>query len=171
MKLLQTKAQCISAIIMGLLPALALPLAADSNSPVTYAHDGNLNMGITGNIRTLRMFDNVRITQGSMIIRGDEAILQYRVDTNELMRVTVHGSPVNYEQQINEEGELVSGNSDTIEFFTDESGDTVIEMIGNASIRSSDSSTSCQSITYLSDQNLIREAAGPCSGALSQQGN
>ncbi|MEQ8954809.1 MAG: LptA/OstA family protein [Gammaproteobacteria bacterium] len=156
---------------MSGLPATVLALAADSDSPVIYAHDGNLNMGVSGNIRTLRMFENVRITQGTMVIQGDEAILQYRVDTNELMRVTVHGSPVNYEQQISDEGELVTGNSDTIEFFTDETGDTIIEMIGNASIRSSDSSTSCQSITYLSDQNLIREAAGPCSGALSQQGN
>ena len=145
-------------------------LESDSTSPVDYTHDGNLNMGISGNIRTLEMFDNVRVTQGSMVIQGDEAIFEYRVDTNELIRVTVHGSPAQYEQQINDEGDIVTGNSDTIVLFTDEIGDTIIELTGNASIESADSTTRCEAITYLSDQNLIR-SAGPCSGTFSQQDN
>ncbi len=157
-------------LLAGIVCYSAGALESDDVAPVLYEHTGNLVMDISGNIRTLTMFENVKVTQGSMVIQGDEGILEYRVDTGELVRVTVHGTPVQYEQQVNEAGEIVTGNSNTIEFFTDELGETIVELTGNASIVSPDTSMNCQAITYLTDQNLF-SGTGPCSGALSRQDN
>lgn len=145
-----------------------LSLEADNSESITYNADGQIQMRIEGGVRILDMQDNVIVTQGTLVIRGDNAVIELDVDTGELRRVTVSGSPANYQQELDREGTLVNGSSDRLLFYRDESDNsTVLEFIGNARIESPDSSMHCAAIVYLADQDLIREATGPCQGSLS----
>ena len=150
----------------------ASALESDKRQGIKFSADGGSTMSTSGDIRTLQMSTNVKVTQGTLQIDGDEAIFEYKAASNELNRVTVHGSPVRYQQQLDEAGSLVTGTSDTLVLYTDLlSGETVLELIGSANINTPDSSMKCASIVYLADQNIIREAPGPCEGVFNSQPN
>ena len=145
-------------------------MAAQSQSPVNWSADGELLVTIENNRRILRMQDNVRISQDSINISGSSAIFEYTLDTQELLRVTVLGTPVRYSQASESSAEPVTGKSDTLIFYDDElTEDTIVEMIGNAFIKSPSSTMNCASIIYVTERDLVREAVGPCQGALTSQ--
>ena len=155
-------------LAMILLPGILM--AAQSQSPVNWSADGELLVTVENNRRILKMQDNVRISQDGIDIFGNSAIFEYTLDTQELLRVTVLGTPVNYTQASESGAEPVTGNSDTLIFYDDEfTEDTIIEMIGNAFIKSPSSTMNCASIIYVTERDLIREAVGPCQGALTSQ--
>ena len=145
-------------------------MAAQSQSPVNWSANGELLVTVENNRRVLRMRDNVKISQDSINISGSSAIFEYTLDTQELLRVTVLGKPVRYTQAGESSAEPVTGNSDTLIFYEDElTEDTIVEMIGNAFIKSPSSTMNCASIIYVTERDLIREAVGPCQGALTSQ--
>ena len=145
-------------------------MAAQSQSPVNWSADGELLVTVENNRRILRMQDNVRISQDSINISGSSAIFEYTLDTQELLRVTVLGTPVRYSQASGSSAEPVTGTSDTLIFYDDVlTEDTIVEMIGNAFIKSPSSTMNCASIIYVTERDLIREAVGPCQGALASQ--
>ena len=100
---------------MVLLPGILM--AAQSQSPVNWSADGELLVTIENNRRVLRMKDNVRISQDGIDISGNSAIFEYTLDTQELLRVTVLGTPVRYTQESESSTEPVTGNSDTLIFM------------------------------------------------------
>ena len=154
--------------VMAMLPGMLM--AAQSQSPVNWSADGELLVTIENNRRVLRMRDNVRISQDSINISGSSAIFEYTLDTQELLRVTVLGTPVRYTQASESSAEPVTGKSDTLIFYDDElTEDTIVEMIGNAYIKSPSSAMNCASIIYVTERDLVREAVGPCQGALTSQ--
>ncbi|MEX2468854.1 MAG: LptA/OstA family protein [Pseudohongiellaceae bacterium] len=159
-------------LLLPLLPQASLSLEADSSQEVQWDSGGDLTMRVEGETRILEMTENVRVTQGSLEIVGSRAIFEYNAETNELRRVTIHGSPVRYRQEL-DSGDVVTGISETMLLYRDEieGPGTVIELIGNARIDSQDSSMSCAAIVYLAGQDLIREATGPCQGTLGSSGN
>ncbi|MEC7079559.1 MAG: LptA/OstA family protein [Pseudomonadota bacterium] len=145
-------------------------MAAQSQSPVNWSADGELLVTIENNRRILRMQDNVRISQDSINISGSSAIFEYTLNTQELLRVTVLGTPVIYSQASESSVEPVTGKSDTLILYDDElTEDTIVEMIGNAFIKSPSSTMNCASIIYVTERDLVREALGPCQGALTSQ--
>ncbi|MED5411398.1 MAG: LptA/OstA family protein [Pseudomonadota bacterium] len=160
-------AVCLGIILQPSVSALE----SDGDQQVIWSSEGDSTMSIQGNIRILEMSANVRVTQGTLEILGDEAIFEYEANSNELKKVTVSGSPVRYQQQLDEDGALVKGTSDTLIFYTDELDETILELLGNANIESPDSTMRCEAIVYISDRDLIREATGPCQGTLSSQPN
>jgi len=160
-------AVCLGIILQPSISALE----SDGDQQVIWSSEGDSTMSIQGNIRILEMSANVRVTQGTLEILGDEAIFEYEANSNELKKVTVSGSPVRYQQQLDEDGALVKGTSDTLIFYTDELDETILELLGNANIESPDSTMRCEAIVYISDRDLIREATGPCQGTLSSQPN
>ncbi len=167
----------VSSTVISVLLALSfspasLALESDSDAPVTWEAEGNSNMTVEGGIRTLTMEKNVIVSQGSLRITGDRAIFEYAVESNTLTRITVYGSPVSYSQKLSEDGDTVLGQSETLKLFTEqESDESIVELIGEASIESPDSSMRCAAIVYMVDLDLIREATGPCTGSLSNQSN
>lgn len=165
------KALILSTILGFFLSVPIRALETDRQQQVLWSSDGGSIMRINGNTRILEMSENVKVTQGSLKIIGSEAIFEYLVSTNELTKVTVRGSPVQYQQQLDEDGNLVTGTSDTLVFYSDELDETILELVGNANIESPDSTMSCAAIIYIADQDLIREATGPCQGMLSPQSN
>ena len=70
-------------------------------------------MQIIENRRILEMTTNVIVNQGSLEIRGDQAVFEYEASTNELRKVQVYGSPVTYQQQL-KRSNMVSGFSDSL---------------------------------------------------------
>ncbi len=164
-------APILTLILLVLWPATFMALESDNNQPVTYSSDGVTRTRTEGNIRFLEMSTNVIVSQGSMQITGDTVVSQYNIETDELIKITVQGTPVRYYQIVDEDQNEVNGDSDTLEMYTDAvTGETIIELIGNANIQSPDLSMSCASITYVSDTELV-QSPGPCKGALSATGN
>ena len=146
-----------------------IALESDREQQVTWSADGNSTMQIIENRRILEMTTNVIVNQGSLEIKGDQAIFEYEASTNELKKVQVYGSPVTYEQQLDKDESMVSGVSDSLILSNNNFEETVLEFFGNAKIQSPSSTISCKSIVYVVEKDLIREAAGPCEGALGTQ--
>ena len=141
-------------------------LESDKEQDVQWNADSAVST-IEGDIRILNLTNNVKVTQGTIEIKGNQAIFEYSVATGELQRVTVHGTPAHYQQQLDAEENMVVGTSETMVFYTDTlDGETVLELIRNANIESPDSTMRCTEITYLADRALIREAR-VCEGVLS----
>jgi lipopolysaccharide transport protein LptA len=134
-----------------------------------WTNDGEMTMATENNINTINLSDNVVLTQGALEIFGDLAILEFDEPTQVLIKATIYGTPVNYQQQLDSGEAGVRGSSDSIVLINEDStGETVIELIGNAHIESPDSTTDCAAIVYLPNSELIRKATGPCAGTLSQ---
>ena len=146
-------------------------LESDREQQVTWSADGNSTMQIIENLRILEMTTNVIVNQGSLEIKGDQAIFEYEASTNELRKVQVYGNPVTYQQQLDMDYNTVSGFSDSLTLSNNDFEETILELDGNAKIQSPNSTISCQSIVYVVEKDLIREAAGPCEGALGTQKN
>lgn len=162
--------QLLAALI--LLPSFSLALEADKLQPLVYFTDGNTSMRIDGDYRIIEISENVRVTQGTLEILGDEAILEFNMATGELSKVTVYGNPAHYQQQADEDGGMVIGTSKTLIFYTDEiDGGSILELVDEASIKTPDSTMSCSSIIYAVDEGLIRDAPGPCTGVFGSASN
>ena len=146
-------------------------LESDKDQQVIWSADGNSAMRITEDRRILEMSNNVIVNQGTLEIRGDRAIFEYEASTNVLKQVQVFGQPVRYQQQLDGDESSVSGVSDSLILSINDFDETILELIGNAQIESPSSTIKCNSIIYLVNRDLIREAAGPCEGALGAQQN
>ena len=158
--------------IMGLFINIQLSaLESDQDKQVTWSADGNSSMRILENTRILEMTTNVIVSQGSLEIKGDQAVFEYEASTNELRKVQVYGKPVTYQQQLDEDGSIVSGLSDSLTLSSNDLEETILELFGNAKIQSPSSTISCNSIVYVVEKDLIREAVGPCEGALGAHQN
>ena len=143
-------------------------LEADKDQELLVSSDGGTHMSIEGGIRLMEMSDNVIITRGTMEIRGDTATIESIVSSGEVNKVTVVGSPVYYQQQLDSSDEPVKGSSNSISFYTDESdGSSVVELVGEAVIESPTSNFKCSMIVYIAELDLIRETVGPCSGVFN----
>ncbi|MBL4581149.1 MAG: hypothetical protein JKY29_04965 [Gammaproteobacteria bacterium] len=143
-------------------------LEADKAQELLFSADGGSRMSIENGIRLMELSDNVIITRGTMEIRGDTATIESIVSSGEVSKVTVIGTPVYYEQQLDSSDEPVKGSSNSISFYTDESdGANVVELIGEAVIESPTSNFKCSAIVYIAEQDLIRDTVGPCSGAFN----
>jgi lipopolysaccharide transport protein LptA len=150
----------------------SLALESDRAQAIGFSAEGGSTTSVKGELRILEMKTNVKVTQGTLQIMGDAAIIESVAASGEVTRVTVHGSPVRYQQQLDEQGGLVVGTSETLLFYTDSTADeTILELIGKANIQSPDSAMTCAAIVYLADQDIIREATGPCEGILNKRSN
>jgi len=140
-------------------------LEADKDQELLVSADGGSRMSIVGDIRLMEMSDNVIITRGTMEIRGDTAIIETIMSSGEVSKVTVVGTPVYYQQQLDSNDEPVKGSSNSITFYPDKGdGTTVVELVGEAVIESPTSNFKCSAITYIAELDLMRDSQGPCSG-------
>lgn len=146
--------------------------AEQSAEPIDYDAQGGVTMSTDGDIRIVEMAGPVQVTQGSILIEGDNAVFEYAADTGRLIRATVYGNPVSYTQDLDNEGGRVTGTSERLILFENEiTLETMIEMIGNAIINTPDSNMNCAALLYNSSQNLIPSSTGPCGGSLNNASN
>ena len=140
-------------------------LEADKDQELLVSADGGSRMSIIGDIRLMEMSENVIITRGTMEIRGDTATIETVMSSGEVSKVTVVGTPVYYQQQLDSSDEPVKGSSNSITFYSDEdNGATIVELVGEAVIESPSSNFKCSAITYIAELDLMRDSQGPCSG-------
>ena len=143
-------------------------LESDRDQELLWSAEGEMNTRIASGIKIIEMSESVIITQGSMEIRGDEATIEIDTNNNEVRRITVIGTPVLYQQQLDTSTNQVKGSSKSIAFYTDETdGTSIVELIGDAIIESPTSNIKCKAIVYIADLDLIRDAPGPCSGVFN----
>lgn len=167
----------ITAVICGILSVTSTSYGAEDiesallKDKVEWSNDGNSTMTISDGIRYLNLNENVRVIQGTLEILGDTAILEYDEPTRELIRVTVHGTPVRYAQELETSaGGEVRGNSNSIVLFSQsDTGETVVELTGNAHIESPDTTLNCAAIVYLPGLDLVPNTTGPCAGSFNQE--
>jgi lipopolysaccharide transport protein LptA len=155
-------------LLASLIATPSTALESDKEQELVWSADGDSRMRTDGGTRFVEMSNNVKISQGSLKVSGNEAIIEYNIADNEVIKVTVMGSPVHYQQQLDSNEELVHGSSRSISFYTEEDdGSTIVELIGEAVVISPNSNIKCSSIIYIADQDLIREAPGPCTGVFN----
>ncbi len=167
----------VAATIWAILATTAASYAAEDIQPellkekVEWFNDGNSTMTIADGIRYLNLNENVRVIQGTLEILGDSAVLEYDEPTRELIRVTVRGTPVRYTQELKtSNGGEVRGNSKSIVLFSqDDTGETVVELTGDAHIESPDTTLNCAAIVYLPGLDLVPNTTGPCAGSFNQE--
>jgi lipopolysaccharide transport protein LptA len=137
---------------------------------VVWSADGNSTMSIVNGIRLLNLNENVKVTQGSLEILGNSALVEMDELTRELIKVTVHGTPVRYAQTLATAGGEVKGNSSSIVLFSqDDTGETVVELTGDAHIDTPDTTLNCAAIVYLPGLDLVPNTTGPCVGSFNQE--
>ena len=140
-------------------------LETDKDQELLISANGDSRMSIIGDTRLMEMSDNVIITRGTMEIRGDTATIETIMSSGEVSKVTVVGTPVYYQQQLDSSDEPVKGSSNSITFYSDEDdGATIVELVGEAVIESPSSNFKCSAITYIAELDLMRDSQGPCSG-------
>ena len=138
---------------------------------IIWSANGQSNMKIIGGSRIIEMKENVEISQGTMKVTGDFAVIEYLVSTGELQKILVEGDPVRYQQQIGPSKNLVSGTSASLSIH-EEIDDTLVNtislitLVGNATLQSPSANMQCAAIIYAAELDLIREAEGPCVGEL-----
>jgi len=142
-----------------------------TNDKVIWSANGKSSMKIIGDSRIIEMEENVEISQGTMKVKGDFAVIEYLVSTGELQKILVEGEPVRYQQRIGLSNDLASGTSASLS-IDKETGDTstnaisLITLVGNATLQSPSANMQCAAIIYAAELDLIREAEGPCKGEL-----
>ena len=146
----------------------------DNKEKVTWSASGKSSMKIIEDFRIIEMKENVEISQGTMLVEGDLAVIKYLVSTGELSEITVEGNPVRDQQQIDLSGNLVSGTSDSLSIYKEAidnaiSPASLIILIGNATLQSPSANMQCAVIIYAAELDLVREAEGPCKGELDSQ--
>jgi lipopolysaccharide transport protein LptA len=136
-------------------------LESDKEQDIVYSALGRSTSRIEGDVRIVTLEDNVKVTQGTLEISGDNARFESEADTSAIRQVTVTGSPAQYRQQLDVDGDYVEGESDSIFYYIE--GEPVVEFIGSAILRGSNDVLRCASIKYYTDSRFT-ETTGPCEG-------
>lgn len=157
----------LSAAIIAILINPAIGKESDSEQPIGYSNTGSGSIRNQGGMRVISISDNVRITQGTMEISGDFAKLEYDLETDELIQVTIEGTPATYQQEL-DDGSDVNGESDTIFYFA--SGDINVEFVENAMFRQQGNTMNCAAIKHFLDTEFT-DYTGPCEGLLINAAN
>lgn len=146
-----------------LISAAATALEEDRAQELNYYSDGGSTIEMVDGLRIITLRDNVQVQQGSMEISGAEARLEVDPGSDELRKVTVLGSPAQFQQQPAAGGALVEGSSDTIIYLT--GNDATVEFLGSARFSQEGSTFSCERIRHALESGST-ETTGPCSGTL-----
>lgn len=154
----------VAAMLFSLRPLYGLE--SDKEQNVIYSSSGNSTSLVEGNTRIITIEGDVMVTQGTLQITGDKAIFERSLDSNTINRITITGTPATYQQQLEADGALVQGRSDTILYY--EEGEPVIELVGAANLQQHNDVLNCASVKYYTDSGTTLYT-GPCSGVLSPQ--
>jgi len=136
-------------------------LESDKDQDLVYSSLGRSTSRIEGDVRIVTLEENVKVTQGTLEISGDNARFESEADTSAIRQITVTGSPALYRQQLDVEGDFVEGESESIFYYIE--GEPVVEFIGSAVLSGSNDILRCAAIKYYTDSRFT-ETTGPCEG-------
>lgn len=143
-------------------------LNTDSEQPVSYSNDGSTQMRNIEGRRLITLTDNVKISQGSLVISGDSAVFEYDLNSGELIKISIQGMPAQYQQQLSTSEKIAQGDSDTIDYYVE--GESKLEFIGNAHFKTPDTIMSCATVAYFMESEIVN-GVGPCQGTIVNQSN
>ncbi len=152
--------------------ALLLPastgwsLSNDREQDLIWSADGDTVINTVDGTRVVTVNRNVFIKQGSMELRGDQAIFEYDQRNSELRKVTVNGAPASFQQQPDGSSNVITGSSEVIHYYT--GAQNQIEFIGAARFNQEGSVMNCVEIRHIIGAGTT-EMTGPCSGTLPPQ--
>lgn len=169
-KLVNRKRATIQGAIASLCICLctigSFALAQQVSNNHEYSADGETTIETVNGLRVITLRDNVFVRQGDIELTGDVAVLEYN-QTNQLQQVRLTGTPANFEQRANNDTDVVTGNSDTINYYAGTEG--VVEFIGSANFNQPGTTLNCAQIRHTI---LTGATSGQaCSGSLSPQNN
>lgn len=143
----------------------------DEAREIIYSSDGGGSIETVDDIRITTLRGNVQIRQGNSQLWGDEATLEQNPVSGDMIRASVHGSPARFEYQSGDDPELIHGQSERIDYFTEEQNGnlvTVIEFSGEASFTRGRTALRCAEIRHVLETGAT-SSPGPCSGVLGPQ--
>lgn len=97
---------------------------------------------------------NVSVTQGSILLQSDRITLH--AEDGQTTRLVAEGSPANYMQTINEEGEKVIASSNHMEYLT---VDGVLTLTQDARLTQQGTTLSGNQIVYDVQQHVLRASS------------
>ncbi len=136
-------------------------LESDKDQDILYSALGRSTSRIEGDIRIVTLQQDVKVTQGTLEISGDNAIFESEAESSAIRQVEVTGAPARYRQQLDVGGDYVEGESESILYYVE--GEPVVEFIGSAILRGSNDILRCAAIKYYTDSRFT-ETTGPCEG-------
>jgi len=155
----------ISRLLIGMLCITAgigaFSLESDKDQDIQYSSAGRSTSRIEEGVRIVTLEEDVKVTQGTLEISGDTARFESEPNSSAIRRVTVSGSPAVYRQQLDEGGDYVEGQSDSIDYYVE--GEPIVEFIGAAILRGPNDVLRCAAIKYYADSRFT-ETTGPCEG-------
>lgn len=120
--------------------------------------------GLSGNGNSVFTYNgNVKISRGFVEITGNEAVVTMASSTNKVIDVLVTGSAVYFQQSSELDENVITGNSDTIEYKVDEA---LVEFRGAVSFNQPGILYKCEQLNYRVEQELAR-GIGHCEIAIS----
>jgi len=143
----------------------ASALEADKDQDIVYSSLGRSTSRMEGDVRIVTLEDDVKVTQGTLEITGDNAVFESEPGSSAIRQVTVSGAPAKYRQQLDNDGEYVEGESASIYYYVE--GEPIVEFVGEATLRSNNNILSGASIKYFTDSRFT-ETTGPCEGVSSR---
>lgn len=138
-----------------------LGLESDKDQDILYSALGRSTSRIEGDTRIVTLEEDVKVTQGTLEISGDNATFESEAESSAMRQVEVTGSPARYRQQLDADGDYVEGESESILYYVE--GEPVVEFIGSAILRGSNDILRCAAIKYYTDSRFT-ETTGPCEG-------
>lgn len=160
-----------SMLLMGVF-AFSLAVAANRNfaqeatGTHEYSADGETTIETVNGLRVITLRDNVFVRQNDIELTGDVAVLEYN-QNNQLQQVQVTGAPANFEQKAAQPNDVVSGHSDSINYY---SGlESIVEFIGSANFIQPGTTLRCAQIRHTIESGATSGQA--CSGSLSSPSN
>lgn len=167
--------QPLSVAVLLLAMALALTGQAQpgDGEDILYSADGGGNISIVDGRRVTTLQGNVRVQQGDTRLYGDTATLEQDPQSGEIERVTVRGTPARFEREGESAGEMITGHSESILYYTENTGAqdgavTVVEFIGEATFNRGRTALQCARIRHLPETGETT-SSGPCSGVVAPQ--
>lgn len=160
-----------STLMMGAL-ALSLSFATTRNHAQEaagsheYSADGETTIETVNGLRVITLRDNVFVRQNNIELTGDVAVLEYN-QNNQLQQVRVTGVPANFEQKAAQPNDVVTGNSETINYYA--GLESVVEFIGSANFIQPGTTLRCAQIRHTIESGATSGQA--CSGSLSPPSN
>ena len=139
---------------LALLPAAVLAKKDDRNQPMNFTAKTTNAYNAPNSVTTLT--GNVKLTQGTLLITGDEAKVYLDKDT-QISRVVVTGNPAHI-QQLDENNNLMQGDAATLDY---DNINGIAVLIGNAKVtQQGRGDFSGDKLTYNTDTSLITGESG-----------
>lgn len=144
---------------------------SDISQDIIYWSDGGGSIETIGDVRVTTLRVNVRIRQGLTEIFGDTARLEQNIETGDLVRVTVEGSPARFTRATSEEALNIAGHSTSIVYYnmipTNRAEPvSVVEFLGNANFNRGRTALQCSEIKHIVETGST-DSPGPCSGVFA----